>query len=332
MQGRLVAAALVSVGLAAAPATAMAASPAASTSSAADVGQTAATLRGSVDANGEPTSYAFQWGATASYGQQTATRSAGSGSSGRAVTFRLRGLTPGTVYHYRIVATNRDGTAVGGDRSFRTALPPATLPAILATAPFAPYANSVTLTASINPGGAASTYKFQFGTSNTYGAETFAASVPAGVVPVSVKIPLNGLQERTTYHFRTVVSNRKGTVFGPDATFTTGPFPPASVTARTRPGKQRRSHPYFVTTGALRLGSGVGVADGCQGIVGVRFTSGSRTVASKRVRLKPGHCSYSLRVRAVPPAGKSQLRVRVHFYGNAVLTPRDARSYLVSLK
>ncbi len=64
------------------------------------------------------------------------------------------------------------------------------------------------------------------------------------------------------------------------------------------------------------------MTDGCQGIVGVRFTSGSRTVASKRVRLKSGHCSYSLRVRAVPPAGKSKLRVRVHFYGNAILTPQ----------
>jgi hypothetical protein len=248
------------------------------------------------------------------------------------VTFRLRGLSPGTRYHYRIVAVNADGTSVGGDRSFRTALPPATLPAILSTAPFAPYANSVTLTANINPGSAATTYKFQFGTTTTYGAETFAASIPAGAAPVAVKIPLNGLQERTTYHFRTVASNRKGTVVGPDATFTTGPFPPALVTSHTRPGKQRRSHPYFVTTGSLRLGSGVGVTDGCQGIVGVRFTSGSRTVASKRVRLKSGHCSYSLRVRAVPPAGKSKLRVRVHFYGNAILTPSDARSYLVGFK
>jgi hypothetical protein len=333
MQQRLVATALACAGLtAAAPATAVAASPAASTSPAADVGQTAATLRGSVDANGLPTTYAFQWGTTASYGQQTPNRSAGSAGSGRAVSFRLRGLTPGTVYHYRIVATNREGTSVGGDRQFRTELPPATPPSILATAPFAPYANSVTLTATVNPGGAPTTYKFQFGTTNTYGAETFAASVPAGIVSVPVRIPLNGLQERTTYHFRTVVSNRKGTVVGPDATFTTGPFPPALVSSHTRPGRQRRSHPYFVTTGALRLGSGVGVADGCQGIVGVRFTSGSRTVASKRVRLQSGHCSYRLRVRAVPPAGKTKLRVRVHFYGNAILTPSDARSYLVSVR
>ncbi|MDW5598028.1 fibronectin type III domain-containing protein [Conexibacter stalactiti] len=330
---RLTAAACAAFALAAVTATtASAASPTASTQAAASVGQTAVTLRGAVDPNGSATTYAFQWGSNPSYGQQTPNRSAGSGTSGREVSFRLRGLTPGTTYHYRIVATNADGTTVGSDRSVRTDLPPATAPTILSTAPFSPYANSVTLTALVNPGGAAATYRFQFGTTNTYGAETFAASIPAGVQPVAVRIPLNGLQERTTYHFRAVVSNRRGTVVGPDVTFTTGPFAPAMIGARTRPGKQRRSHPYFVTTGVLRLPAGVGVADGCTGIVGVRFTNGSRTVASRRVRLDPGHCSYSLRVRAVPPAGKSKLRVRVRFYGNSILSPQDARSYLVSLK
>jgi hypothetical protein len=333
MQWRLVGVALTSFALATAgAATARAASPAASTAPADAIGQAAATMRGAVDPNGSATTYGFQWGTTPSYGQQTPNRSAGSGTSARAVSFRITGLVPGTSYHYRIVATNADGTTVGGDRSFKTALPPARAPTILGTAPFSPFANSVTLTALINPGGASTTYRFQFGTANTYGAETFAASVPAGVQPVAVKIPLNGLQERTTYHFRTVVSNRVGTVVGPDATFTTGPYPPARVDVHTRPRSQRRSHPYFVTTGALRLPAGVGVADGCSGIVGVRFTSGPRTVASKRVRLAAGHCSYRLRVRAVPPAGRSKLRVRVRFYGNAILSPQDAKTFLVAMK
>jgi hypothetical protein len=333
MQRRLIAAAGMTLAFAVAVApSASAASPTAATKAAGSVGQTAVTLHGAVDPNGTATTYAFQWGSTPTYGQQTPNRSAGSGTRGTDVSFRLRGLTPGTTYHYRIVATNADGTTVGADRSVRTELPPATPPTILSTAPFSPYANSVTLTALVNPGGAATTYRFQFGTTNTYGAETFAASIPAGVAPVAVRLPLNGLQERTTYHFRAVVSNRRGTVVGPDATFTTGPFAPAKIGAKTRPGKQRRSHPYFVTTGVLALPAGVGVADGCTGIVGVRFTNGSRTVASRRVRLDPGHCSYSLRVRALPPAGTSKLRVRVRFYGNSILTPQDARSYLVGFK
>ena len=336
MQRRPACAALAGVaGLAAAAAlapSATAASPTVATRPAAAIGQTAATLRGTVRPHGKPTSFAFQWGATTTYGQQTPDRSAGRGTGAREVSFRLGGLTPGAVYHYRIVATNADGTTVGADRTFRTDLPPARPPAVLGTAPFAPYANSVTLTALLDPGGAPTTYKFQFGTTTAYGAETFAATVPAGVQPVSVRAPLSGLQARTTYHFRTVASNRRGTVLGPDTTFTTGPFPPARLSARTRPSRQRRSHPYFVTTGVLRLAEGVSVADGCNGIVGVRFTNGRRTMARRRVRLASGHCSYRLRVRALPPRGKSRLRVRVHFYGNAILTPADARSRLVALR
>lgn len=314
---------------------AQAASPTVDTRGAASVGQTAATLRGTVNAQGTPTAVAFQWGTSTAYGQQTPDRSAGRATGGRNVSFRLSGLAAGTTYHYRVVATNAEGTAVGADRSFRTDLPPALAPQVLSTAPFSPYANSVTLTALVNPGGAATTYKFQFGTTTSYGVETAAASIPAGAQPVAVRIGLDGLQERTTYHFRAVVSNRRGTVVGPDATFTTGPFAPAKVDVATRPRlprSARRSHPWFVTTGALRLAAGVGVADGCNGIVGVRFTSGSRTVASKRVRLASGHCSYRLRVRALPPRGKSKLRVHVRFYGNAILTPQDARTFLVSVR
>lgn len=336
MQPRWAIATLASLALAVtAAATAQAASPTVTTRPATSIGQTAATLRGTVNPQGLPASYAFQWGTTTGYGQQTPDRPAGRGTRAGEVSFRLRGLTPGVTYRYRLVATNADGTTVGADRAFTTDLPPVSAPAILATAPFSPFANSVTLTALINPGGAATTYRFQFGTTTSYGVETAAQTIPAGVQPVAVRIGLDGLQARTTYRFRTVASNRRATVVGPDATFTTGPFPPARIVVATRPRLprlQRRSYPWFVTTGALRLPAGVGVQDGCNGIVGVRFTSSGRTVASKRVRLASGHCSYRLRVRALPPRGKDRLRVHVRFYGNAILTPQDARTFLVGVR
>jgi hypothetical protein len=46
--------------------------------------------------------------------------SAGRGKKFKAVKAKLRGLKPGTLYHYRIVATNKRGTGVGRDRTFRT--------------------------------------------------------------------------------------------------------------------------------------------------------------------------------------------------------------------
>jgi phosphodiesterase/alkaline phosphatase D-like protein len=313
-------------------ATATAAVPATATRPAASVQQTAATLRGAVDPQGLPTTYHFEYGETTAYGAATPQRGAGRGTVARDVSFRVEGLTPGTTYHYRVVATNADGASVGADRTFRTRLPPAARPTILGTAPFSPYANSVTLTAALDPGGARTSYRFELGTTPAYGLQTPVRTVAAGVQPVSVRVPVGGLQARQTYHFRIVASNRAGTTAGPDTTFQTGPFPLAKLSVRTRPQRQRRSHPYFVTTGVLALPPGVGVADGCQGIVGVRFTSKSRTVASKRMRLRPGRCSYRLRVRALPPAGRDKLRVHVRFYGNAILTPADARSFLVGLR
>jgi hypothetical protein len=41
------------------------------------------------------------------------------------VTASLAGLQPGTVYHYRFVAANQQGTTAGNDRTFKTAGGPA---------------------------------------------------------------------------------------------------------------------------------------------------------------------------------------------------------------
>ncbi|HEU4701677.1 MAG TPA: fibronectin type III domain-containing protein [Conexibacter sp.] len=314
------------------PSAAQAASPTVSTVGAASIGQAAATLRADVNPHGKATTYAFQWGTSTAYGSQTPARSAGSGTAAKRVSFRLTGLTPGVRYHYRVVASNADGTSTGSDRSFKTKLPPAKPPTVLGTAPFSPSANGVSFTALLNPGAAATTYRFQYGTSTAYGLETFGRSIAAGVQPVSVSFRINSLASHTTYHFRVVASNRAGTTFGPDTIAQTGPFPPGRLEVSTRPRRDAtRAHPWFVTSGRLVLGSGVSVADGCSGgTISVRFTSRFGTVARNRVRIAPGHCSFRLRTRALPrSASVTKLRVHVHFGGNAILTPSDARSQLV---
>lgn len=313
--------------------TAQAASPTVSTVAATSIGQTAATLRADVNPHGAATTYAFQYGTSDAYGAQTPGRSAGSGTRATRVTFRLTGLTPGVRYHYRVIASNADGTSTGADHSLKTALPPAKPPVVLGTAPFAPNANGVTFTALLNPSAAPTTYRFQYGTSTAYGLETFGKSIGAGVVPQSVDFRINSLAPHTTYHFRVVASNRAGTTFGPDTLAQTGPFPPGKLVAGTRPGSARRSHPYFVTSGRLELGSGVSVAEGCSGgTIRVRFTSRLGTVARDSVRLSPGHCSFRLRTRALPHSSSvTQMRVHVFFGGNAILTPFAAPSHLVRI-
>ena len=312
--------------------TAQAASPTVSTVAATSIGQTAATLRTDVNPHGAATTYAFQWGRTTAYGAQTPARSAGSGTTAKRVGFRLTGLTPGVRYHYRVIASNADGTSTGADRSFKTKLPPAKPPTVLATSPFGPTANGVTFTAVLNPGAATTTYRFQYGTSTAYGLETFGKSIGASVLPQSVSFRVNSLAPHTTYHFRVVASNRAGTTYGPDALAQTGPFPPGRLEVSTRPRRHAtRSHPWFATSGRLVLGSGVSVAEGCSsGTISVRFTSRFGTVARDRVQLSPGHCSFRLRTRALPRSTRVHaLRVHVAFGGNAILTPFRARSYLV---
>jgi len=312
--------------------TAQAASPTVATRPAASITTTAATLQADVNPHGNATTYSFQWGTSTAYGAQTPAHTAGSGTVVKRVTFHLTGLTPGVRYHYRVIASNADGTSTGGDRSFKTNLPPAKPPTVLGTAPFGPNATGVTFTALLNPGGATTTYRFQYGTSTAYGVETFGKSIRGGVVPQSVNFRVNALAPHTTYHFRVVASNRAGTTFGPDTLAQTGPFPPGRLEVSTRPRTgARRSHPFFVTSGRLVLSSGVSVAEGCSGgTISVRFTSRFGTVARDRMTLSPGHCSFRLRTRALPRSSSvTKLRVHVAFSGNAILTPFRARSYLV---
>jgi phosphodiesterase/alkaline phosphatase D-like protein len=84
------------------------------------------TLGGSVNPEGQPTTYVFQYGTSSAYGSQTPSTSAGSGTKAVSASAVLGGLAPNTTYHYRLAATNVNGTTYGHDLSFKTAvLPPA---------------------------------------------------------------------------------------------------------------------------------------------------------------------------------------------------------------
>ena len=104
-----------------APAAAQAAAPAATTGAATDVTQTSATLNGTVDPNGVAATVRFEYGTTTAYGQQTPDEVAGAGDEAAAATAPLTGLSANTTYHYRVVATNADGTTNGEDGTFKTA-------------------------------------------------------------------------------------------------------------------------------------------------------------------------------------------------------------------
>ena len=97
--------------------------PGATTGSASALTASSARLDGWVDPNSEATTYWFEYGTTASYGANAPTRQdgdAGSGGTSVAVGENLSGLAPATTYHYRLVASNREGSSPGSDETFRT--------------------------------------------------------------------------------------------------------------------------------------------------------------------------------------------------------------------
>jgi hypothetical protein len=82
-----------------------------------------ATIEGNVAPNHNAVSQcSFQYGTSTSYGMEApcAQTVAGTGSSPTTVTAALSGLTLGTTYHYRAIASNASGTSYGADESFTT--------------------------------------------------------------------------------------------------------------------------------------------------------------------------------------------------------------------
>ncbi|MDB6171820.1 MAG: 3-carboxymuconate cyclase [Chthoniobacteraceae bacterium] len=95
--------------------------PVISTSPATAITATTATLGGTVMANAMKTVVSFQYGLTSNYGSTAAaTPSSVNGMNPKSVTATLSKLSPNTVYHFRLAATNSQGVAYGPDTLFVT--------------------------------------------------------------------------------------------------------------------------------------------------------------------------------------------------------------------
>lgn len=98
--------------------------PNAITDPASGVAFTSGTLNGRENLEWQPGSWHFEWGTTTGYGSSTPTQPAPADGSDHPQAAGLSGLSAGTTYHYRIVATTAKGvTAVGADQTFTTPAP-----------------------------------------------------------------------------------------------------------------------------------------------------------------------------------------------------------------
>lgn len=94
--------------------------PAVVTGAAGGVGQTQATVGGTVNPNGSATTWWVEYGTGGTYGLQTSPQSAGAGTANQAVSTLLTDLGPNLTYSYRLVANNANGTTYADNATFVT--------------------------------------------------------------------------------------------------------------------------------------------------------------------------------------------------------------------
>ena len=218
--------------------------PAVATGSASGVEADSATVAGAVNPSGTATTYHFDYGTSTNYTSQAPAPpdpSAGSGTTAQTESISLTGLSPNTVYHYRIEAANASGTNYGADQTFTTTGGTQSSPPAVATGSASGVGvGSAIVAGAVNPNGTATTYHFDYGTSTNYTSQAPAPPDPSagsGTTPQTESISLTGLSPNTLYHYRIEAANAWGTSYGADQTFTTGkgssgtPYPLASFTA-----------------------------------------------------------------------------------------------------
>ncbi len=196
--------------------------PGVSTEPATAVTGTTATLNGAVNPDGLAVSDCqFEYGTEA--GVYTKTQPCEGAipvdDNEHSVSAALIGLSRGTTYHFRIVATNANGTARSDDEVFTTNIPAATGGATEVTG------TKATLQGIVNPEGVAvSQCFFEYGTGFGYG-----KTVPCvGAIPTDegghpVTAALAHLTPHANYHFRLVIERGTDMFPGADESFQTSP-------------------------------------------------------------------------------------------------------------
>ena len=229
--------------------------PAATTGAATAITLTSATVAGTVDANGSPTTWYVEYGTTTSYGLKTATLDAGDGADAVAFSAGLTGLTSDTTYHYRVVATNAAGIARGADRTLRTTRPPTPLAPVVSTGAVRGLVpRAATVTGSVNPRGLATRYRFEWGRGTSLDRATSYVAAGAGTVAVGASATLT-LLPNTTYSYRIMATSSAGTVRGSRRSFTT-PRAPAVLSTALQSNRVPYGDAAVITGRATSAGQG----------------------------------------------------------------------------
>jgi plastocyanin len=218
--------------------------PTDATTSASGETQTEAMLNGSINPEGNTVEYHFEYegpGVTGKQSTPTATLSAADFTS-HSVSAQVMGLQPSMTYHFLLVATYGAGKTVAGATTQMFTTRAVTAPTATTLAAEGFKETEATLKGTVNLGGEATEYFFEYGTDTNYGQKTAQATLQtSGGSNQGVSAALKGLTPGTEYHFRLVAKNAVGgPINGVDRTFKTeSPLapkePPSPTTTTTTP-------------------------------------------------------------------------------------------------
>jgi hypothetical protein len=174
----------------------------------------------------DDTTYQFQYSTNETFSNQTQVADAGEGTSPIAAHAQLEGLAPGTIYHYRILATNNNNqtpqTTTGQPRTFTT-IPTPPILTNLSTGQITQ--SSALITATVQTQGLPTRWELQLST-NPAILQYQAAGNTTSPESEDLTVALENLQPGTTYYYKLTATNPNGTTETTEAAFTTLPGAP----------------------------------------------------------------------------------------------------------
>ncbi len=239
--------------------------PIVSTQSASTIGQTYATLNGSINPNNSSANAWFEWGTSQSFGNSTPQQFIGSGSFTTNFTYSISSLSPNTTYYYRAVSSNGQGTTYGSTYTFvtnsSTGTYGGTLPVVTTSG-----ANGITSTAAVlngfvTPNGNTTYAWFEYGRSQSLGFTVGNQDVGSSFTSRIYSATAVNLVPNSTYFYRAVASNQNGIVYGNLMTFST---PVGAAVVTTPPPQTTVPTGTVVVTGSA-LTSSVSVSQASSG-------------------------------------------------------------------
>ena len=186
---------------------------------------TNATLNASVNPNGAATTVYFAYGTDTNYGTTDSLGNIGSGSVAANVSDAISNLLAGTVYHWRVTASNSLGVVSGADQTFLTP----SAPIVATQAALGLTSTGVTLDALVTPNGATTTVYFAYGTTPDYGNTGEVDNIGSGTNALLITNQLSGLAPSTVYYYQVAASNLAGVTYDNPQTFMT-PGPAIATT------------------------------------------------------------------------------------------------------